>query len=75
MRMIFEYGKEKVAANLSDSPKNARLALQMAYDIVGDREYKIFIPSPKVVAPVKNKVDHAKVWEKVKKEWLRNGKS
>jgi len=44
MKLIFEYGKQKFTADLSDSRKNAKLALNLAWDLVDDKTKLIFMP-------------------------------
>lgn len=43
MKMIFEYGKQKFTADLSDSRKNAKLALNLAWDLIDDKTKLIFM--------------------------------
>lgn len=47
MKLTFEYGKQKFTAELSDSRKNAKLALNLAWDLVDDKTKLIFMPDLK----------------------------
>ena len=44
MKLIFEYDKQKFTAYLSDSRKNAKLALNLAWELVDDKTKLIFMP-------------------------------
>ena len=44
MKLTFEYGKQKFTADLSDSRKNAKLALNLAWDLVDDKTKLVFMP-------------------------------
>lgn len=44
MKLTFEYGKAKFVAELSDTDRNARLALQLAWDLVDEDTRMIFMP-------------------------------
>lgn len=44
MRLTFEYGKQKFTAELSDTNRNARLALNLAWDLVDEHTKLIFMP-------------------------------
>lgn len=44
MKLTFEYGKQKFTAELSDTKRNARLALNLAWDLVDENTRMIFMP-------------------------------
>jgi len=44
MKLTFEYDKQKFTADLSDSRKNAKLALNLVWDLVDDKTKLIFMP-------------------------------
>lgn len=44
MKLTFEYGKQKFTAELSDTDRNARLALNLAWDLVDEHTKLIFMP-------------------------------
>jgi len=46
MKMTFEYGKQTFTADLSDSKKNARLALQLAWKLIDEDYGMTFYPYP-----------------------------
>ena len=61
MKLIFEYGKQRFTAELSDTNRNARLALNLAWDLVDDKTKLVFMPDfnemkkPKAIFEYKEK--------------------
>lgn len=44
MKLTFEYGKQKFTVDLSDSRRNVKLALNLAWELVDDKTKLIFMP-------------------------------
>lgn len=53
MKMTFEYGKEKFIAELSDTEKSARIAFNLAWKIVDEKDKTklIFMPDLSEMQP------------------------
>ncbi len=53
MKLVFEYGKQKFTAELSDNEKNARLAINLAWDLVNEDTRLVFLPDVSKIQPYK----------------------
>lgn len=53
MKLLFEYGKQKFTAELSDNEKNARLAINLAWGLVNEDTSLVFLPDVSKIQPYK----------------------
>ena len=73
MKLTFEYGKQKFTAELSDTDRNARLALNLAWDLVDEHTKLMFMPDySKQVRPYESS-DHKSLLKAISKKVKKNG--
>ena len=75
MKLTFEYGKQKFTAELSDTDRNARLALNLAWDLVDEHTKLIFMPDFSKQAHPYKLSEHKSLLKAISKKVEKNGEN